>query len=98
MIMVIIGVLLVFITVLMELGGITAIHEEVGALTDGALLDPTSDGLLSPIMIVTTSMAWGLGTAANPQYIIRIVTSKDKKTGIRMFCISTFVLSGIICV
>lgn len=94
-IMVIVGVLLVAVTVLSELGGITAIHEEVGALSGGAMLEPTSGGLFSPVMIITTSMAWGLGTAANPQYIIRIVSAKDKKTGIRMICISTFVLSGI---
>lgn len=95
LIMVIVGVLLVAVTVLLELGGITAIHEEVGALTDGALLDPTTNGYFSPVMIATTSLAWGLGTAANPQYIIRITSAKDRKTGIRMICISTLVLSGI---
>jgi len=95
LIMVVVRVLLVFITVLTELGGITAIHEEVAAISDGALLDPTSNGFFSPVMIATTSLAWGLGTAANPQYIIRITSAKDKKTGIRMICISTFVLSGI---
>jgi len=95
MLMVIIGVLMVTVTVLLELGGITAIHEEVADITDGALLDPTTNGIFSPVMIVTTSLAWGLGTAANPQYIIRIVSAKDKRTGVRMVCISTFVLSII---
>lgn len=95
MIMVTGGVLLVAVTILLELGGITAIHEEVSIITDGASLDPTTNGMFSPMMIVTTSMAWGLGTASNPQYIIRITSTKDKKTGIRMICIATFILSAI---
>jgi len=95
MIMVIIGVLLVSCTILFELGGITSIHEEAAGIMDGALLDPTTNGLFSPVMIVTTSLAWGLGTASNPQYIIRITSAKDKKTGILMVCIATFILSII---
>lgn len=94
-IMVIIGVLLVAGTILLELGGITSIHEEAAGIMDGALLDPTTNGLFSPVMIVTTSLAWGLGTASNPQYIIRIASAKDKKTGIQMICISTLILSMI---
>ncbi|HML38261.1 MAG TPA: sodium:solute symporter family protein [Bacillota bacterium] len=95
MIVVIVGVLAVSVTILHELGGITAIHEGVGAITDGASLDPTTNGMFSPAMIITTSMAWGLGTAANPQYIIRITSARDKATGIRMICISTLILSAI---
>ncbi len=92
---VIVGVLLVAGNVMFHLGGMTEIHHQVGAITQGASLDPTAKGLFSPVMIITTSMAWGLGTAANPQYIIRIASAKDRKTGIKMICISVFVLSII---
>jgi len=95
LIMVVVGVFLVAGSVLLNLGGITAIHQEVGIITNGASLDATSNGLFSPVMILTTSLAWGLGTAANPQYIIRITSAKDKKTGVRMICVSVFVLSII---
>lgn len=95
LILVLSGVLLVAGYVLVDLEGITAIHNEVGRITEGASLDATTNGLFSPVMIVTTSLAWCLGTAANPQYIIRIASAKDKKTGMMMICISLFVLSLI---
>lgn len=95
LVMVLSGVLLVAGSVLIDLGGITAIHNEVGRITGGASLDATTNGLFSPAMIITTGMAWGLGTAANPQYIIRISSAKDKKTGIMMVCISVCLLSLI---
>lgn len=95
LILVLMGVLLVAGNVLFELGGITAIHNEVGLITGGASLDVTTAGLFSPVMIITTGMAWGLGTAANPQYIIRISSAKDKKTGIMMICIAVYILSLI---
>jgi SSS family solute:Na+ symporter len=94
-ILVLVGVLLVAGNVLVELGGITAIHQEVGRITGGTSLDATTGGLFSPVMIMTTGMAWGLGTAANPQYIIRISSAKDKKTGILMICIAVYLLSLI---
>ncbi|MBR0598700.1 sodium:solute symporter family protein [Sinanaerobacter chloroacetimidivorans] len=87
------GIMLVAATVLLDLGGITAIHSQAAKISDGALLDATTNGFFSPLMIITTSLAWGLGTAANPQYIIRITSAKDKSTGIKMICISTFILS-----
>ncbi len=93
--MVVTGIVLVAGYILTDLHGITAIHEEVGRITQGASLDATTDGFFSPVMILTTGLAWGLGTAANPQYIIRITSAKDKKTGISMICISIFVLSLI---
>jgi len=95
MIMVVTGVVLVAGYILTDWHGITAIHQEVGRITQGASLDATTNGLFSPVMILTTGMAWGLGTAANPQYIIRITSAKDRKTGISMICISVFLLSLI---
>lgn len=93
LIMICMGILIIAAAVLINNGGITAIHENAAHISEGALLDPTSNGFFSPIMIITTGMAWGLGTAANPQYIIRISSAKSKKTAIKMISISTIILS-----
>lgn len=88
-----IGILLAAISILKDVGGITLMHRSAAAISNGALLSPTTNHLFSPIMIFTTSLAWGFGTAANPQYIIRITSAKNKKTGLKMICISTLVLA-----
>ncbi len=93
LIMICLGICIIAAAVLLDYGGITAIHEKAVAISEGALLDATSNGYFSPLMIITTGMAWGLGTAANPQYIIRISSAKNKKTAIQMVCLATIILS-----
>ncbi len=95
LIMIFIGILIIACAVLINGGGITAIHENAAQISDGAMLDPTSNGYFSPIMIITTGMAWGLGTAANPQYIIRISSAKSKRTAMKMISLSTIILSAM---
>lgn len=36
-----------------------------------------------PVVLITMFFGWGMGLAANPQYMIRIVAAKDKKTARR---------------
>lgn len=87
------GIVLVAVSILTDIGGITLMHEKAAGINEGSLLDPTANQLFSPIMIFTTSLAWGLGTAANPQYIIRITSAQNKKTGMQMISISAIILS-----
>lgn len=45
----------------------------------------------SPIMYLSMFFGWGMGLATNPQYMIRIVAARDKKTAKRMlFCAMAF--------
>ena len=74
------------------IGILTNIHIAAEEISDGALLNPTTNGRFSPMMITTTGLAWGAGTAANPQYIVRIVSARDDRTALRMIWISTLVL------
>ena len=38
----------------------------------------------SPLMYISMFFGWGMGLATNPQYMIRIVAAKDKKTARKM--------------
>lgn len=38
----------------------------------------------SPLMYISMFFGWGMGLATNPQYMVRIIAAKDKKTAKRM--------------
>lgn len=61
----------------------------------GGLLHPFCKGLQPPAYVYTSFFGWGLGLAANPQYVIRIVSAKDRLTGKKMILYSLILLSLI---
>ncbi|KYO66972.1 sodium:solute symporter family protein [Thermovenabulum gondwanense] len=61
----------------------------------GGLLDPFCKGLRPPLYLLSSFFGWGLGLAANPQYIIRIVSAKSDKTAKNMIVYSLIILSVI---
>lgn len=61
----------------------------------GGLLHPFCKGLQPPAYLFTSFFGWGLGLAANPQYVIRIVSAKDKDTSRKMILYSLILLSTI---
>jgi len=87
------GIAIAAVYIINDIGSFTLMNEKASALSDGALLDLSSNNLFSPFMIFSTSLAWGLGTAANPQYIIRIVSAKSKRSGINMICLSVIAMA-----
>ena len=58
----------------------------------GSMVDPFNDGLQPPILLISSFFAWGLGLAANPQYAIRIISAKNKKTATMMVGITVLIL------
>ncbi|MFV0496911.1 MAG: sodium:solute symporter family protein [Candidatus Fimivivens sp.] len=89
------GLLMVFVVIVTRAGGISAIHEKAAQIsgyaysampypTDkGALLHLFGKGNFAPLMSATMFFGWGLGLAANPQYTIRMLSAKDKRTAKR---------------
>ncbi|SHJ71506.1 sodium:solute symporter family protein [Paramaledivibacter caminithermalis] len=101
------GTMIAASIILKNIGGLTLMNEKVALIATkpfidfpyviekGGLLDPFCNGLQRPIMVFTICLAWGLGLAANPQYAIRISSAKDKKTAIKMICLSVLILAVI---
>jgi len=61
----------------------------------GSLLDPFANGLQPPLLLLSSFFGWGLGLAANPQYAIRIISAKDRKTATNMVGITVLILFTI---
>ena len=58
----------------------------------GDLLRIFGHGDFAPLMSVSMFFGWGLGLAANPQYAVRILASRDARSAKRMVWISLGVL------
>ena len=99
------GTAMVFIVVVFQAGGIGAIHREAAQIsgmaypsmqyaTDpGDLLRLFGKGKFAPMMSITMFFGWGLGLAANPQYMVRIIAAKDARTSRRMILLSLALLA-----
>lgn len=58
----------------------------------GGLLHPFCKGLWPASSLISSLFGWGLGLAANPQYVIRIISAKNKSTAKKMITTSTLIL------
>lgn len=61
----------------------------------GGLLHPFCKGLQPPLYLLTSFFGWGLGLAANPQYIMRIISARNKKVAKKMIVLSLSLLTII---
>ncbi len=101
------SILLAVILILKNTNGITNIHEQATLISTrpfpntsyvtekGALLDSFSNGAYAPLVIINGFWGWGLGLAANPQYAIRIISAKNKKTAVNMISYSVLIMAFI---
>lgn len=63
---------------------------------EGEFRDSTvSTGLSSLFVYVTSFFGWGMGLATNPQYMIRLVAAKDKKSAKLTIVYSLIFLAGL---
>lgn len=71
-------------------------HSGMAAATpEGGLFTPFNDRY-TPLMSLSMFCGWGLGLAANPQYVVRLLGAKDGKTARRTVTCSLVVLAAII--
>ena len=101
------GLVIVFCVVVSSVGGIGSINRMASEVNGyaylnisyyterGDLLKFFGKGKFAPLMSMTMFSGWGLGLAANPQYIVRILSAKDKKTAFRTVIYSLVFLAII---
>lgn len=99
------GLGMVFVVVVTRAGGIVPIHQKAAEIsglaysampyaTDkGDLIRLFGKGKFAPLMSGTMFFGWGLGLASNPQYAIRLISAKNKKTAKRTVLCSMVILA-----
>ncbi len=80
-----------------DLGRISSLAKEITGYAHGGVVSLTETGSLVRLSMIepkdwliymTMFFGWGLGLAANPQYMIRIISAKDKKSARKMILMS----------
>ncbi len=88
LIMLSISVILIYFAVIRQVGDHWFLHNGIVTQELSRIgVETQSSGMLvgySPLMYATTFFGWGMGLAANPQYLIRLMAAKDKQTSRRM--------------
>jgi SSS family solute:Na+ symporter len=101
-----VSLVVVFWAVVSQVGGLRELYSRAGAISGyahAAAQLPTQPGqLLSPFgerytPLVSLSMfwGWGLGVAANPQYLVRLVSAKDSSVARKTVWYSLLLLAAI---
>ncbi|UFJ41103.1 sodium:solute symporter family protein [Brevibacillus humidisoli] len=100
-ILIVVGSIVAAFLVLDEVGGISRLHAAVGQqyVTFGKgthdPFSPLPEGMWSIAAFISSFFALGLGLAANPQYVVRIWSARNKRTAYRMIAISILLLSVV---
>ncbi|MBF4692168.1 sodium:solute symporter family protein [Fusibacter ferrireducens] len=89
---VLLGLLVAATMIIKDIGSIQTMHLMAFEISDGSLLNLSSNPLFPPMTVFTLGLAWGLGTAANPQYLTRILSARNKKTAFHMISYSVIVM------
>ncbi len=78
--------------VVSQTGGFQSIHETLAEINPGLLRPWPERGFLPSLAM---AMGWGLGVAANPQYCIRLMSCKNRKTAWLTVAVSSLSVSWI---
>lgn len=104
LILLVVGLAVLMASVLTQVGGFKTLYEQAGRLTCYSAARPSleRDSLLAPFggrytPMVSLSMfwGWGLGLAANPQYLVRMLGASSGRNARRTVLYSLVLLSAI---
>lgn len=95
-----------FFSIVSQVGGLGELYSRAGEISGyayAAAETPTQKGQLlslfggryTPLVSLSMFWGWGLGLAANPQYLVRLLGARDSRTARRTVLCSLAVLAGI---
>ena len=107
LILLVLGLAVICGTILSRAGGLSALLTQAGQISGYAhsgMSQPTQPGGLftlfsdryTPLVSLSMFFGWGLGLAANPQYVVRLLGAKDDRTARNTVLCSLVLLVGII--
>lgn len=92
-------------TILSQVGGVARLFEQAGQISGSAYGDTSAaEGVLfslfseryTPLTSISMFCGWGLGLAANPQYIVRLLGAKNDRVARNTIFVSLMLLTVII--
>ena len=101
-----ISLIVLFFSVVSQTGGLGTLYSQAGQISGrahAAVVSPNQPGDLlalfggryTPLVSLSMFWGWGLGLAANPQYLVRLLGAKDRKTAQRTVVYSLLLLAVI---
>ena len=101
-----ISLIVLFFSVVSQAGGLGTLYNQAGQLSGrahAAVASPNQPGDLlalfggryTPLVSLSMFWGWGLGLAANPQYLVRLLGARDRKTAQRTVVYSLLLLAVI---
>ena len=106
LILLVLGLAVLTVSILTRVGGLGALYQKAGELTcySAVQLTPAKAPLLSlfggrytPISSLSMFWGWGLGVAANPQYLVRMLGASSHTNARKTVLYSLLLLLAIYC-
>ena len=106
LILLIVSLSVIFMSITSKVGGVTELYELAGQVSGYAhpgVQEPIKAGELlalfggryTPLISLSMFWGWGLGLAANPQYVVRLLGAQDSRTARNTVLLSMVLLVGI---
>lgn len=102
LILLVVGLVVLMVSVLSQVGGFSELYRQAGQLSSCSAESFQSSPLLAlfggrytPIVSLSMFWGWGLGLAANPQYLVRMLGTRSPRDARRTVLYSLVLLAAI---